>query len=983
MIAISVTVFLSGLSALIYQLLWMRELGFVFGNTIYSSTTVLTAFMGGLAIGSHLFGRWADRFQSPIKVFAILEWVVAGYALVLPYLFHLVQLIYRAAAQNISDDLVFLTPLRFSLSILILLVPTIAMGGTLPVLMRGLAREELHFGARLGWLYGINTLGAVAGVFLSGFWLIPALGLTRTNQLAVLSDVLAGLVAWALSGRFTSAPTVAKKGSVHRVSWSALTMPARYAIGATMVCGFTSLALEVIWFRALILVFGSTTYSFTVMLGVFLLGMSLGSLAVAQLLDRVRNLLPWLAGTLALIGAATLWSMYHFDRGPELLLNYLAQDGFSWSAMNKARLLIALSHLAAPALLFGASFTMATRIVRHESTSSSGAVGLVYALNTAGAVLGSLVGGFLLLPTLGMEKSLLLIGVFLWLAGVLSLAVWPGSRFKRWAWAAVSVVSLTGLLLHPPAWNKSMLASGAFFAPFNFVRDGKVVLREMISLDRLLHYQEALASTVSVHIGDDERKYFCVDGKTEADQSPRSMVLQRMIGHLPSLLHPNAKSGVNIGLGAGVSFGALGCHPLDHLEVVEINPAVQYATRVWGPLNHHILDNPRALVTINDGRNHLFCTPRTYDIITADPFEPVMAGAAHLYSVDYFQLARDRLNDGGIMGQYLPLYEMSLDDYLTIVRSFVKVFPNTALFFTGFDTILIGFKGEVALSAQVLRRNFEVPAVKQSLAEIGFTSPEMLLGMFVADLSLHPEFAGSGALNTDEYPIIEYSTPRSALQYTTEANQAALLSSFTPIPDAWLEGLDQATAERLRQEHEAVHLMLQASVLRARDESEEAFKLLNKALSISPSNPVIINELVSVLTASAQNLHAQGEYEAAFDQFHAALRLDPTDFWAHYYLIDLTMRAGDVELAGALLQKGLARYPESPLLMGLQGKYVFTQGDRVKGLNLVGRAALQHPGSRRLWMDLSTMAGLAGDQAWQARAQGELARLNAYIEGRD
>lgn len=982
MIAISVTVFLSGLSALIYQLLWMRALGFVFGNTIYSSTTVLTAFMGGLAIGSHLFGRWANRFQNPIRVFAMLEWVVAGYAVLVPFFFHLVQLAYRFAAQNISDELAVLTPLRFILSILILMVPTIAMGGTLPVLMSGLAREEHHFGARLGWLYGINTLGAVAGVFLSGFWLIPAFGLTLTNILAVVSDVLAGCVAWALSARYTAPSSAVGSDRTSKTIWRTLPVTARYAIAATMLCGFTSLALEVIWFRALILVFGSTTYSFTVMLGVFLLGMALGSLAVARLLDCVRNLLPWLAGTLALIGAATLWSLYRFDRGPELLLTYLVRDAFSWSAMNKARFLIALSHLAAPALLFGAAFTMATRIVRHETASSSGAVGLVYALNTAGAVAGSLVGGFVLLPAMGMEKSLLLIGLFLWVAGVLSLAVWQRSRPFRWACAMACLISLAGLWKQPPVWNKSMLASGAFFAPYNFVRDGKIVLREMISLDRLLHYQEALASTVSVHIGDEERKFFCVDGKTEADQSPRSMVLQRMIGHLPALLHPNARSGVNIGLGAGVSFGALGCHPLDHLEVVEINPAVKYATRVWGSLNHNILDNPRAVVTINDGRNHLFCTPRTYDIITADPFEPVMAGAAHLYSVDYFQLARDRLNADGIMGQYLPLYEMSLDDYLTIVRSFVKIFPNTALFYTGFDTILIGFKGEVALNAQVLRRNFEVPAVKRSLAEIGFTSPEMLLGMFVADLSQHPEFAGSGRLNTDEHPVIEYSTPRSALHYTTEANQAALLSAFTPIPEAWLEGLDDATAEKLKREHEAVRLMLQAAVLRARDETEPAFKLLDEALATSPSNPVVINEMVSVLVSSAQNLRENGEHEAAFDQFRAALALDPYDFWSLYYLVDLTMQAGDVELAGRILQRAMDRYPESPLMMGMNGKYIFTKGDRVQGLELAGRAALLHPGSRRLWLDLGMMAKLADDKPWYDRAQGELARLNAYIEGK-
>lgn len=977
----SIIFFLSGLSALVYQLLWMRQLGFIFGNTVYASATVLTAFMGGLAIGSHVFGRWSERIRDPVKAFALLEWLIALYAVLLPYVFFLIQLLYRFAYQHVSESLYFLTPLRFGLSVIILLIPTIAMGGTLPVLMRGLAHDDANFGARLGWLYGVNTLGAVAGVFLSGFYLIPLIGLTNTNLLAAGTDLVAGIGAWLIASRHRVPHTEFLEPKREAFSWRRVSFNSRYAIGIATFCGFVSLALEVVWFRALILVFGSTTYSFTVMLGVFLLGISLGSLIIAPFLDRTRNLLPWLAGTLALIGGYTLWSMYRFDEGPEFLLEYLSAHEFSWESMNRARFLIAVFHLAAPALLFGAAFTMATRMVRREVSSSSGSVGMVYALNTLGAVAGSFAGGFLLLPHLGMEGSLMLVALASLLLGLVSLVLWGGALAVRMGAGGLAVALAVYVAYFPPAWNKSMLSAGAFFAPFNFVRDGRVILREMIAGDRLLHYEEALAATVSVHIGDDELKYFCVDGKTEADQTPRSMVLQRMIGHLPALFHPDAKSGVNIGLGAGVSFGALGCHPLGHLEVVEINPAVQYATRVWGELNHNILDNPQANLTINDGRNHLFSTPRAYDIITADPFEPVMAGAAHLYTVDYFQLARDRLNPDGIMGQYLPLYEMSLEDYQTIVRSFVKVFPSTALFYTGFDTILIGFKGEMKLDADVLRRNYEVPAVKASLSDIGFTSPEMILGMFVADLSEHPEFIGTGSLNTDEFPIIEFSTPKSQLRYTTDENQAALLSCFTPIPAAWLEALDDDVTLRVEQEHEAVRLMLEAGVIRSRGDVEQAFPLLSKALDISPENPVVRNEMAALLVVSAKNLRQSGEQEEAARQFQSALRLSPDNFWSLYYLVELGMQAGHVDFAGQVLEYATERYPDSPLMIGLRGKYLFTRGEKQPAMELMKKAVHLQPGSRLLWDDFLKLATLVGDPILVAFAEQNLTRLNDYIDG--
>lgn len=978
MFRVSIIFFLSGLSALVYQLLWMRHLGFIFGNTVFASATVLTAFMGGLGLGAHLFGRIAERLKNPLKCFAWLEWGVALYALLMPLLFKLIQVLYGLAYRHISEDLAFLTPLRFVLSAGLLLIPTLCMGGTLPVLIRGLARDEQKFGIRLGWLYGVNTLGAVAGIFLSGFYLIPAVGLTNTNILAVSTDLLAGLGAWLLAGGKTIHQPE-REPVREKFNWRNMPFTSRYAIGTAILCGFVSLALEVVWFRALILVFGSTTYSFTVMLGVFLLGISAGSLLIAPLLDRIKNLFPFLAATVVFIGLCTLWSLYRFDRGPDFLLGYLLKHDFSWESMNQARFLISSAHLALPAVFFGISFTMATRMVRHDESSSSGAVGMVYALNTLGAVAGSFAGGFILLPNLGMERTLLVLSFLMLGGGLLSLCLWSRPLWLRLSSAGLFAGIALGTFMAPPAWNQSMLSAGAFFSPFNFVQNGKIIFREKIIADRLLHYKEGLTSTVSVHINDDEQLLFCIDGKAEADQSPRGMVVQRMIGHLPMLFHPDAKKAVNIGLGAGVSFGSLGCHPLEHLEVVEIEPAVQMAAQMWSPLNHAVLNNPMARITINDGRNHLFCTTNVYDVITSDPFEPVVGGSASLFTVNHFKAARNRLHPDGIMCQWIPMYEMSPDDYLTIVRSFVSVFPKTALFYTGFDTLLLGFKDDMKLDADILRKNYSIPAVRQSLSEIGFTSPEMILGMFVADLSQKPDFAGSGKLNTDDRPCIEYSAPKSALRYTTDENQSALLHVFTPIPEAWLAGLSEPVAARLQTEHEAVRLTLEASVLRAQGKNSESFALLSKAHEISPGNPVVKNEMTAMLNASAQSFMNEGRLDEAAKQFQIALQLDPEDFWSLYHLVGLGMSAGQPAFAKQILDRALAAYPESPLMLGLEGKYIFSTGQPDAGLERLRKATSLQPGNLGLWKDLQMLSALAGDINLNQQAAENISRIEKFI----
>ena len=978
MILISIIFFFSGLSALVYQLLWMRHLGFIFGNTIYASATVLTAFMGGLALGSHLFGRYAERLKNPLKCFAWLEWGIAAYALSMPLMFSGLRLVYRFAYRHVSDSLLFLTPMRFVLAFILLLLPTVLMGGTLPVIIRGLARGDQEFGKRLGWFYGINTLGAVAGIFACGFYLIPAVGLTCTNVIAVATDAIAGTGSWLLA-RYGTLPTPEREPLRQRFRFRDMPLASRYAFLSAILCGSVSLALEVIWFRALILVFGSTTYSFTVMLGVFLLGISLGSLLIARFLDRMHNgLLPLLGTAVALIGLCTLASLYYFDRGPEFLLRQLMKHDSTWQSMNRARFMISAAHLALPALLFGIAFTAAGRIVRRDEPSSSGSVGMVYALNTLGAVAGSFVGGFIMLPHLGIERSLFLLGMLMAAVGLATLFIKGHHLFFRIGSALAAAVLLLALLIAPPAWNKEFLSAGAFFSPFNFIRDGKITLRETIMNDRLLHYEEALSSTVSVHLSNNERILFRIDGKTEADQSPRGMMQQRMVAHLPMLFHPNAKKAVNIGLGAGVSFGALGCYPLHHLEVVEIEPAVQNAARIWADLNHGILDNPAAILTINDGRNHLFATTNRYDVITADPFEPVVGGASHLFTSDYFRLAASRLEPDGIMCQWVPMYEMSTYDYLMIIRTFVSEFPNTALFYTGVDTLLLGFNGEMKLDPVVLRRNFAIPEVTESLKGVGLKAPEMILGMFVADLRSHKDFSGNGPLNTDEFPYIEFSVPKNALRYTTDANQTALLQVFTPIPSDWLTALPPETVERLQSEHEAVRLMLESGVLRSRGLHEDSYNTLLQAYQIARENPVVINEVIAMLETYALALRKDGHRDEAAKRYQVILELDNRNFWALFNLVELGMIAGHVDFAKRMLDRARAIYPQSPLIDGLYGKFLFTNNDQGKGLEIIEAAAKRHPNHLPLWDDLEMLSELAGNPKLQRLARQNLDRITNF-----
>ena len=965
MLRVCLLFFFSGFAALVYELLWFRQLGFIFGNTIYAATTVLTAYMIGLAGGAWWIGQRAHKVKNPIRLFGLLEVCIGLYALMMPWLFLAVRYGYRWVYQNVSESLLLLTPVRFGLAVLVMLLPTMLMGATLPLLAQGLTRKGRFFASRLSWLYGINTLGAVSGLVVSGFFLIPNLGLAKSNWFGVAANLTIGLLAWLLAAKLVPA-SIGKEGVESEVGDSRPI--ARTLLLASCLSGFLALSSEVVWFRALILIFGSTTYSFCVMLSVFLAGIAVGSLLLGWLSDRVRSLELAMSVAFLGMGGWTILSMYQFNGKADFLLQYLLNHSFSWSSLIQAKALITLSFLSIPTLCFGMAFAIVAKAVREVEGSSGSAVATVYTVNTVGAVAGSLVGGFLLLPWLGIEKSLYALALIA-LCGALVLALRAHAAGpSRWIPASLTLIIFGGSFLFPPVLSKDLMASGPYFSPWHYVQNGESTFWDQKAAEHLLLFKEGMTAVVAVKTTQEGSYSFTANGKVEADTQNRGMAVQRLIGHLPMLFHPNPKRAVNIGLGAGVTFGSLACYPLDHTEVVEIEPNVQDVARVWGEFNHEVLDRDDVIVTINDGRNHLFCTTNKYDVITSDPFEPVVSGAASLFTREHFAQARRRLAAGGIMCQWLPMYEMSRSDFFAIMRTFADAFPRSSVFFTGTDTLMLGFSDDFEISADAVRAKFDIPAVRDSLASIGITEPHMILGMFVADLTVLLEQEGDDMLNTDDWPIIEFRTPKSALHYTTDLNNQVLRECFTEIPEAYLRGFSEVEVERIQNSHTALKLVLEASVLRSQGDAAQAFGKLKEAQDVEPDHPIIRNEMVSALLASANQLRGSGYHEQAAIQYHMALKNSPDSFSAMFHLFHLHMMAGREEQGLSLLDHAQKVYPNSATFWSLRAKYEATKSNMDAALEYAGKAIELESWRYDIWRQVADYAAIIGDEDRQRAA---------------
>jgi spermidine synthase len=739
--------FVSGISGLIYQSLWLRMLSLVFGVTVYAASTVLASFMAGLALGTLAAGRLTTHIQRPLAWFGVVELGIGVFALLTPWALDAAEQMWIALQSYIPAQIWALTVARFLCSLVILLVPTMLMGATLPLVVRSSLADRALAGPWVAVLYAANTAGAITGAVVAGFVLIGGIGISRSFQLAAALNALVGISALALA--LTARPsTPAPRARVHP------TMPVSH-IGqlAFAFSGFAALALEVVWFRVLVIIVPATTYAFTTMLAAVLLGLAAGSAIAAALLRRAWNWTAVFGAVQLAIGVLTVAAMG------------LYLDWYGAGSVRGSDHVASLFAIVPPALAMGFAFPVGIRAwvdaPGAPDQERAARVARLYAANVGGAIVGAAAGGFLLLPQAGSRLSLVILGAGFLLSGL--LLIWHSTSGRRPAIVAITATALVAF-----TWLAIRLPT-----PFAAVQGRRVPADE-----RPLFLEEGVQTTVGVYGGPMGRRVMYLDGLHQANDTEGMLQIHRQIGLLPAAIHPAPRKALVIGLGGGVTGGALGLVDGLSIDIVELSDSVVRGAGWFRHVNGDVLNRAHVRLRVDDGRNHLLTTRARYDIVTADIIQPIHAGAGNLYSAEYYRLAKRVLAPGGLMLQWIG--NRTESQYKLMVRTFLDVFPHATGWAGG--TLLVGTTEPLRLDPRRFQAKLSHEQNRRALELIALPSFEALLARYTAGPDELRQFVGPGLILTDDRPLVEY-------HRSLPANEPEIdLSGLKGNPARWIVG---------------------------------------------------------------------------------------------------------------------------------------------------------------------------------------------------
>ncbi|MFN7966974.1 MAG: fused MFS/spermidine synthase [Acidobacteriota bacterium] len=741
---------LSGAGSLALETVWSRRLELVFGSTTLAISTVLAAYMLGLGLGGLFGGRLASRLKNGARWYAQLEIAIGVIALLIPFLLAKLPAL---QASIVSLPFWGAASMRFVLALLVMIAPTMMMGATLPIVVMVARQRSPHTRDPAALIYGVNTLGAVAGTLFVTFYAFPHWGLSHANTFGAALDIAAGVIALLT---FASAAQTAPSASARTAE--STPMSGLGSLGSPLVLsyglvGFISLACEVAWARTLALSFGSSVYAFATMLAAFLIGIGLGSLFerwLPQRLDPVA-LYGRGIGLLALTSFITFWLL---QRVPDLALSFFERFGTTPAALTSATLLLSLLAMLAPTLVLGALLPLLVRARVARGADDAEALGAVYFANTIGSALGAFLTGFVLIPQFGLAQTMAWIAALAF--AVSAAALLASSRVA----AGVSALLAITMVLLPPSWDRYALTRGVFYRPNKYMEFGvKTLELERQPPKEILYYKDGVSATISVHregLGLDLR----VNGKPDASYG--DMPTQSMLGHLPMLLTPDAKRVAVIGLASGVTTGAVLLHDPEHVDVIDIEPAIVGASHQFDEINGKPLESPKVRLILDDGRNHLAYTRDSYDVIISEPSNPVVAGCANLFTREFFQAAHGALRDGGRLMQWLQVYGMNQQTVASVLASITGEFKYVYgfSFSRGWnDLLLLGTDRELTVAE--LRRYEVVPlAVRQDLLRLNVLNwADVAAQLRLMPSDLKAWAAKAEQANTDDSMYVELETP--------------------------------------------------------------------------------------------------------------------------------------------------------------------------------------------------------------------------------
>ncbi|HEX7329908.1 MAG TPA: fused MFS/spermidine synthase [Pyrinomonadaceae bacterium] len=769
---------LSGATGLIYEVLWARMLGLVFGATTLAISTVLAAFMGGLALGSALAGKLAWRIRKPLSTYGWMEIGIAIYALLVPFLFRWIDHVYVLIWQQLQPGYFTFSLWRFVLSGLVLLVPTTLMGATLPVLSAALVHSSGRDSNSVTRLYACNLAGAILGTLAAGFVLLPFLGVRATIAVAAAINVVVGVIAIVLQRR-TQVTSASEQPRVEVDESSVAVDNGPFWAFAALASGFVTISTQVSWTRILTMIIGSSTYAFSIVVALFLIGLAGGAWFVARK-DRARNLRSTILKVEVLTAISLLLSLFVLNKIPALLIYLgLRFQTSSWLGLLSLQIISATLLILVPALLMGMVMPLVLVWAGSEQAKAVARVGRSYAINTIGAIAGAFITGFILIPQTSTRFTLLLTAaVCLIVAGV---AYRPAETtrdpaLKRSLAIGLSPILAVVLFIIAPPMNLADLSIGAYDSLVRVLaqtREGTTNQNaEGPDVRELLMYEEGPTATVSVR-RDQNTVSMAINGRTNASDSNFDMPTQVMLGQLPLLVAPKIDTGLIIGYATGITVGAMLQSPVQSVTCVELEPGTVEASSFFNHINNRPLDDPRTHLIIDDARTFLRVTPNRYDMIVSEPSHPWVPGVANLFTQEFFELGRARLNDDGIWVQWVQIYQLSTESLRSVLATYHKVFPHVLVFRVGGlnkgkDLLLIG--SNRPLNLDHVGQRLADQRMSAELARVDLKTEADIRGWYVCDESkLGPAVAGA-KINTDDNMHIEMTVPREAFQPLMQTN---------------------------------------------------------------------------------------------------------------------------------------------------------------------------------------------------------------------
>lgn len=763
----------SGIAALIYQVAWFKHLSYFIGNTTYAQSVLLATYMGGIAIGAWFWGKRSDKSNNSLKIFAWLELSIAFYCLMYVKIFDFVTESFTSVviSYHLDSDSLLVLLLKLVVSASTILIPTILMGGTLPVLVHYFSNRLAEIGKNVAILYFLNSLGGVLGTLLCGFYLIEHYGLQMSTYLGAGIEILIGIISFflilnnfeSIKGRQESRVTNETSTSQFSITEKQL----RIVISIAGISGLCSMIYEITWLRLLIPILSSSTFSFTIMLAAFISGIAIGSLIIIYLLPKILNPLLWIGLFQVGIVISIFLTMPFYEKLPYLFWESVGNDlgsGQNYGKYLFNQFFYVFFLMLVPTIFMGMTLPLASKLAVKNISKSGEIVGKVFSINTLGTVIGSLMAGLVLIPIVGI-KNTLQIALTINLAIGLIILFQPEISTLRNKAIILTSVLLSGFYyffnVDQTVWAYNIMLSevprkiNRTDVPENYEEFKKKAQNH----EKILYYNEGISGTIVV-AKNKEETYLFTNGKGDAN-SIHDRKTQVSLGQTPIILHPSPDSVFVIGYGAGTTIGNVLCHPkVKYAEVAEISPEVIEGSVHFNHINERPLARKNLKLIEDDGVSALRLSQKRYDVIISQPSNPWSAGVGNLFTDEFFALCKEKLRPGGYVAQWFSLYEMDDKCLKLILRTAFKQFKHVSLWHIGREDILM-ICSDIPFNFDLDRIEKSYTLVADKLKKINiYNFPAFLSQQIMSSSSHLKEYAGNGEYNSENRPLLEHWAPK-------------------------------------------------------------------------------------------------------------------------------------------------------------------------------------------------------------------------------